>query len=389
MSTKIDTVTARNRLKPKRDPYFHRISKGCALGFRKMTADSIGSWTARWYDEVKGKSERKPLGAFADLPDHARFDAAQKAAIEWFTHLGRGGSTDAQTVKDACDRYVKHLRATKTERAAKDAEKRFATYVLNDPRLASTDLTKLTPAHFEKWRAALKATPSRSGPNRGKLRTDSTLNRDITPFRAAMNLAYADGLVTSDFAWRAKLRPIEQADQKRELYLDRTQRRRFIAKAAPDIAAFLQGLSLLPLRPGALAGLTVGSYNKRLKVLKIGHDKAGKDRSIKLPPATAAVFDKASANKLPTAPLLSRADGKAWNKDAWKGPVKEAATAAKLPAGTTAYTLRHSVISDLVHDGLDLVTVAQVSGTSVKMIEKHYAHLRQTVAVDALARLVL
>ena len=35
------------------------------------------------------------------------------------------------------------------------------------------------------------------------------------------------------------------------------------------------------------------------------------------------------------------------------------AEAAKLPDGTTAYTLRHSVISDLVHDGLDLLTVAQ------------------------------
>ena len=56
--------------------------------------------------------------------------------------------------------------------------------------------------------------------------------------------------------------------------------------------------------------------------------------------------------------LLARADGKAWNKDAWKGPVKEAVVAAKLPEGTTAYTLRHSVISDLVHDGLDLLTVA-------------------------------
>jgi site-specific recombinase XerD len=56
---------------------------------------------------------------------------------------------------------------------------------------------------------------------------------------------------------------------------------------------------------------------------------------------------------------VSRADGKSWDKDAWKWPVK--AAAAKLPACTTTYTLRHSVISDLVHDGLDLLTVAQIS----------------------------
>jgi len=195
------------------------------------------------------------------------------------------------------------------------------------------------------------------------------MNRDMTCFRAALNLAYADGLVTSDFAWRSKLRPIKNADQRRELYLDRAQRLKFIKKADSDLAGFLRGLALLPLRPGALAALKAGDHDRRLKVLKIGKDKHCKDRKIKLPEVSAKLFDEASKDKLPGAPLLSRSDGKAWNKDAWKWPVKSAAAAAKLPVGTTAYTLRHSVISDLVHDGLDLLTVAQISGTSVAMIE--------------------
>lgn len=69
--------------------------------------------------------------------------------------------------------------------------------------------------------------------------------------------------------------------------------------------------------------------------------------------------------------------------------MKAAVKAAKLPAETTAYTLRHSVITDLVHSGLDLVTVAQVSGTSVRMIEKHYCHLRAEAATEALAKLAM
>jgi hypothetical protein len=92
----------------------------------------------------------------------------------------------------------------------------------------------------------------------------------MTCFRAALNLAFLDGLVTSDFAWRSKLRPIKNADRRRELYLDRAQRLKFIQKAPPDLAAFLSGLCQLPLRPGALARLTVGDYDKRLKVLRIG-----------------------------------------------------------------------------------------------------------------------
>jgi site-specific recombinase XerD len=60
-----------------------------------------------------------------------------------------------------------------------------------------------------------------------------------------------------------------------------------------------------------------------------------------------------------------------------------------LPPATTAYALRHSVISALVHDGLDLLMVAQISGTSVVMIERHIGHLRSEVAATALARLSL
>jgi prepilin-type processing-associated H-X9-DG protein len=211
----------------------------------------------------------------------------------------------------------------------------------------------------------------------------------MTCFRAALNLAYLDGHVTSDFAWRGKLLPLKGADGRRELYLDRAQRRRFIDQAEPALARFLQGLALLPLRPGALAGLTAGDYDRRLKMLKIGKDKAGKDRKIKLPDATAALFDAAAKDKLPTAPLLARADGKPWNKDAWKWPVKDAAKKAQLPTGTTTYTLRHSTITDLVTGGLDLLTVAQISGTSVRMIEQHYGQLRSDVAAEALSRLAL
>ena len=84
-----------------------------------------------------------------------------------------------------------------------------------------------------------------------------------------------------------------------------------------------------------------------------------------------------------------QADGRAWNKDAWKHPIKDAARAASLPASVTAYTLRHSTITDLVVGGLDLLTVAQISGTSVRMIERHYGHLRADRAAAALAALAL
>lgn len=53
------------------------------------------------------------------------------------------------------------------------------------------------------------------------------------------------------------------------------------------------------------------------------------------------------------------------------------------------YTMRHSVITGLIHSGLDTLTVAQLIGTSLKMIELHYGHLTRENARTALARLSL
>jgi integrase len=108
-----------------------------------------------------------------------------------------------------------------------------------------------------------------------------------------------------------------------------------------------------------------------------------------LPVETAKFFAERCKDKLPSAPLFSRADGKAWDKDAWKKPVKTAAEAADLPPEVTAYSLRHSVITDLIGAGLDVLTVARLSGTSIAMIERHYGHLRAEHAAAALATLAL
>lgn len=389
MAISLTKVTDRAKLKPRRDPYWQKVRKGCFMGFRKMTATSEGTWLARARDELTEKQLHHSLGDFADLSPSERYDKALRAAEAWFTHLNRGGSTELITVGAACKRYVQHLRETSTPAAAKDAEKRFERWVYSDPKLASIELMKLRPEQIESWRGRLKATPAKNAAGGSKPRSDSSLNRDMTPFRAALNKAFADGLATSDHPWRTKLKPIKNADRRRDIYLDRDQRRTLIEHADADFAIFVRGMAVLPLRPGALAALTVAHFDSRLNTLTVGKDKQGKDRKVKLPESTAALLRAAASCKLPAAPLFSRADGSMWNKDAWKYPMKRAAARAGLREDLVAYAMRHSTITDLVHDGLDLLTVAQLSGTSVAMIEKHYGHLRQEHAMKALATLTL
>lgn len=369
-------------------------STGQYIGFRK-TGEQSGTWWARVRDPGTGKQHYKALGEFANQQQATRYDAALKAALEWFRSADAGVTPHKLTVRHACERHVKALRAADGADKADETEKRFMRLVYGDP-LAKVELGKLKKATIEDWRnrvATLPAKVSRHKKPKKKIvtrdRAPATLNRDMVPLRAALNRALEDGLIASDIAWRVALKPVKNADRRRGLYLERKERSRLIEQAADELKPFLRGMSLLPLRPGALAALTAGDFNPKLKSLRIGTDKTGGERWIKVPPATSDFLAEQAKGKLPAAPLIGTAGGQHWTKDRWKRPIRDAVTAAKLPQATTAYTLRHSVITDLVTGGLDLLTIAQISGTSVAMIEAHYGHLRQDHAAKALAALAL
>ncbi len=391
MAHRIDTVEGRSRLKARTPPYWQKLSTGCHIGFRKSKGKD-GTWLAQAYDPSTQTQTRQSYGRLDHLPPHQQFDAARKMAEAWFEHLGRGGSAKVITVRTACDRYVQRLHDSGAQKNAADTEARFKRWVYSD-KIADQALTKLTRKTVEDWRNRLAKTPVLTNPHTNtaltRKRSPSSLNREMAALRAALNSAYDNGDVTNDMAWRVALRTVENAGTRRDTYLDRGQRSALIDSSDANLGQLLRCMSLLPLRPGALAALTVEKVNNQLGVLTVGKDKAGQDRKIKLPPSTAAVLVGFTKDKLPAAPLLSQADGKAWHKDAWKKPIKAAAAAAGLPPTVTAYTLRHSVITDLVTNGLDLLTVAQLSGTSVAMIEKHYGHHRADHAAKALAGLAL
>jgi integrase len=377
----LGTVRERDKLKPQREPYWQKLAAREYLGFRPSAIGKGGTWIARFYDPESGKKPMRSLGDFGHLPPNERFTAASKEAREWFTHLSGGGASEPITFREACERYA----VGRPEAAA-----RFARYVYGDP-IARLMLHKLTDKQVREWRRRLEAMPAivsrtKGGKTTTRPRSAATVNRDMVCVRAALNLAMDQGEILSAVSWRKALQPAE-AKGRRNLYLDRDQRRALLDSLPSDARAFAHGLCLLPLRPGALAQLRVKDFDAKTATLTIEQDKAGNGRRILLPPDTAAILKEQARNKLPAAPLFSRADGRHWDKDAWKGPIKDAVLAAALPESATAYTLRHSTITDLVSAGLDLLTVAQVSGTSVAMIERHYGHLQRGKAAAALAGL--
>ena len=147
-------------------------------------------------------------------------------------------------------------------------------------------------------------------------------------------------------------------------------------------------MTLLPFRPSVFAKLTVGDFDERQSVLRVEKDKKAKDRRVPLPAETARFFAQNCIDKQADSFIFVDRNGNPWNKDTWKKPFRNAVANADLSGKVSAYTLRHSVITDLVSlHNLDINTVAIISGTSARMIEQHYGHLIKDIAISALGKL--
>lgn len=379
-------VSQREALRARREPYWHRLRPGCFVGYRPSAKGGAGTWIARAYDEDQRGYRLKALGSFGDHAASVRFALSKHAAEAFAGDVARGGIADEkiETVADACRKFAK---------GNDEAGSRFSRYVYSDP-IAKVELAKLRRRHLVGWRERLEATPalvsrSKKGDPVTRPRSAATLNRDMAVLRTALGKVLSLGAPNTEAAWQEPLRPVKNAVKRRTLYLNRDQRRKLLEHVGDEAEPFVRALCLLPLRPGAVAALTVSDFDKRTSELTIGKDKAGNGRRIVVPPAAAQLFTAASKRKLPAVALFTRPNGKAWDKETWKGPIADAAKVARLPSGVVAYTLRHSVITDLVTAGLPLLTVAQISGTSADMIEKHYGHLVRDAAVEALAGLAI
>lgn len=382
----LSKVKEREALKHTREPHWQRLRPGCFLGYRPAMRGGAGTWIARSYDEDARGYRLKALGSFGELASKDRFVAAKQAAEAFAVEVERGSvaEEEVETVAEACRRFGK---------SNAEAEARFRRYVYSDP-IAKTKLAKLRRAHVAAWRDRLEATPSlisrsKNDAPRTRPRSPATLNRDMAVFRTALGKVLPVGAPNTEAAWQEPLKPVPNAVKRRTLYLGRDQRRDLLQHIDREAVPFVRALCLLPLRPGAVAALTAADFDKRTSELSIGKDKAGRNRRIVLPPAAAKHFAEQVSDKLPAAPLFMRANGQPWDKETWKRPIAAAVIAAGLPAGVTAYTLRHSTITDLVTTGLPLLTVAQISGTSAEMIERHYGHLARHAATEALAGLAL
>ncbi len=366
-SFRITTPSARRDLKPRREPYWHQLRKGGYVGFRK--SGNVGTWIARWRNK-DGKQEYRSLGDLADYDPKKQYDEAAKTASAWFDGKSKPDAPKGRpTVGDAVDSYLDNLRAEKGDRAVKDARYRANAYIL--PKFRTAFLDELTTTKIIKWRNNFVPKDA-DGETLRKAR--DTANRHLNTFKAILNRAHKDGLVSDDAAWR-RVERFKKTKGKRgeDEALSDTQIGRLLEHAKGGFRDLVTGLLLTGMRPGReIECLLRGQYRVRgdTATLELRESKTG-PRTVFLSREGRQFFDNLAKDKTTKARLFTT-DGRPWREKEASRIMRDVKKAAKLPADTVLYSLRHSHITRALENGANAKLICDNCGTSIRMLEDHY-----------------
>lgn len=343
-----------------------KLVKGGYLGYRRGS----NTWHARYRD----RKNMQHYIALDDIPADD-YEDAKAAAESWFVKLGGSAvrSVKRDTVRQALETYIADLRRHKRPDTAKEAEGRFKRTIFGD-RIGKRPLESATRDDFEEWRDRLTTG-----------REPRSVNREVRSVIAGLNRATQLGHVGNPAAWRLKpLSDDVDDDGETAIFLDPGQRAAIIGKAGEEEAAFFRGLELTGARPKELAAASVKDYDG--KSLRLAHRKGRppklRVRYTVLGADAIEFFERRATGKEPNAPLFTEDGEQPWRRHLWCRRMRSAIEAinkddaegsVRIPQGASAYCFRHARISELLQIyGVDPLTVAQQTGTSLAMIEKAY-----------------
>jgi integrase len=355
----------RDRLPIQRWPHYLKLAEGAYLGFRR----GPDTWHARFRDRDHVQHYTALHGI-----DGNDYDGALRAAETWFQTLTNTAvrAVKRGTVKEALEAYLADLRRHGRPDAAREAQWRFKCVVFADS-LAERELERLTREDYLDWRDRIS-----------KGRVGRTVNRYVRSVSAALNCAIELGHVGNPAAWRVRALS-DDVDEAGEtaIFLTVEQRKAIAEAADPATAAFVRGLELTGARPRELAAAVVGDLNG--DALRLSHRKGRparlRARHVILSADGVRFFQRQVAGRLPTDPIFTENGTQGWRRHIWSKQLRlafrkvneKARGRARIPAGAGAYSYRHTRISELLQVyGIDPLTVAHQTGTSIAMIEKAY-----------------
>lgn len=167
----------------------------------------------------------------------------------------------------------------------------------------------------------------------------------------------------------------------RERYLTAEEREKIRTAVSGPFADFVATLEQTGARPfSELAKITAADVDLHAETAtlakwKNSRKQKGKKRVIFLVGPTLDLIRRLVQN-YPEGPLFRNRSGKPWTRQALTARFRALGKSLKID-GLKAYYLRHAYISDALARGVPVAIVAQLCGTSIQTIAKHYDKLNQ------------
>jgi integrase len=431
---KLDSRTARTRLAPRREPYWHVLEANCAVGYRRTRR--VGRWIARWRDAA-GRCHYGSLGA-ADDPGKAvavggalSFDEANEAARRWCREQGAGpGEDGAFTGRAAADLYMgaflmRGKKSPRETRAVIDA------FIL--PAFGERPVAAISSEEIRDWHYLLACAPRRLRTRTGAPQRYAsmpplpaeivealrllglaertiprpadadeelddadfdeteildawrarcaTANRILTVLKAILNHAATAGRVMDDRAWR-RIKPFERVNEPRVRFLDVAERDAFLAATSGSFGRLAAGALATGCRYGELTRLRAREFDPAAGAVTVAESKGGKARSVSLSDDGVELFRGLVAGLGPADRIFTKDHGHAWCKNDQTRPMAQTCAAADIDP-ISFHVLRHTYASLLWIFGARLEVIAELLGhADTRITRRHYAHIPRQVIAD-------
>jgi integrase len=395
IDAKLTKREQRLRLGVRKEPYWMTLNEGEHLGYYR--GSRVGKWVARFRPTSEGALyQRTTLGEADDYADAdgqviLNFKQAQDAARKWFLQLHRNGGrkTGAYTVSDALDDYLKGFQGKDLVNTRRRID------AIIRPDLGRHEVVKLSSKTITDWMTKLASSGARMRTAKGaeqnyrpipetddqRRRRKSSANRILTILKAALNVAYRDGKVPADDAWR-RVRPFAKADAPKLRYLSDDEARRLVNACDPAFRPLVQAALLTGARYAELTALEVRDFDRQSQTLWLRETKAGVARPVYLEAEGFRLFDQATLAKTPGDLIFPRPDGKRWGSSQQARPLASACKTAKLEP-TGFHDLRRTYGARLALKGVPMAVIASALGHADERItRRHYAHLSRSYVAD-------
>ena len=345
---KIGTREARSKLPARRKPYWRSVQQGLAIGYRKPRGRrgkpaGAGAWIMRAW--AGGAYREKAIAvaddfATADGTVVLNFAQAQAKVLE-LAARGHESSSGPLTVAVALELHFAHLEGQGKAIGGNQRHHASAHIV---PALGDALVAELTTKRLQQWLHALARQDPRIRTLSGEKqryrafdkddadavrRRRSSANRVWNTFRAALNHAWAEGLVSSDTAWR-RVKPFWNVDSARVRFLSIAESQRLINGADPEFRPLLIAALQTGARYQELARVKVGDFNPDAGTLAIWQSKSGKPRHVVLTDEAVDFFKQLTAGRASAELMLPRSDGRQWGRSHQQPKMLAACKRAKI-----------------------------------------------------------